>query len=491
MIKQNIIWNFLGGTLPLVVGVFLFPLIIEAYGIERFGVLAIAWSVVGYFGLFDMGLSRALTQIVSNKLSSNTPHTEIVNIIQSTLTVTWFLGLFGGGVLWFISDWLVIDILSISKPIQAETILAFKVLAFSIPFVVIASMLRGVMEALHLFKQASQIRMFLGAFTFLGPFVATFFGVSLVYAVISLVIIRIVAWLMHAYAVNKTELMYVKQNVKKWVIDYQLLEPLFKFGGWMTISNIVGPLMVYFDRFLIAYMLGASAVAYYVVPYEMLTKLWIIPAAITGVLFPIFSKSIQNNENYASEILHKAIIYVSIILFPLVFTLTAFAKEGLGFWLSADFANKSATIVGWIGAGIIVNSIGQMLYAKIQGLGRPDLTAKLHILEAIPYWAILFLLIKQFGIQGAAIAWFLRVLVDTTALSFILAYLTKHTMQKLNAVLGFMLILTLPILSVIYIDNLNYRAMIYTTVIALFAYYSINKTIQDGTYIYLKKLIIK
>jgi len=469
------------------VGVVVFPLIIQQYGIERFGLLAIAWSLVGYFGLFDMGLSRALTQIVSNKLSQNTQSEEVVTIIQTALLVSWGLGILGGVILWLVSDWLVIDILSVSKLIENETIQAFKILAIAIPFVVIASMLRGVMESLQLFRQASVIRVFLGVCTFLGPYLVTFYGVSLVYAVYALLAIRVTAWLMHAYAANSTELMRKKTNT----IKFDVLKPLFAFGGWMTVSNVIGPFMVYFDRFVIAYLLGASAVAYYVAPYEMITKLWIIPGSIAGVLFPIFSKERLTNSASSVDVLIKGLLYVIIILFPIIFLFASFAAEGLNFWIGADFAAKSAAIVGWFSAGIFVNSIGQILYAKIQGIGRPDLTAKLHIFESIPYWILLYVLIKAYGIEGAAVAWFLRASIDTLVLAIFVTRLCHHSKQRIFRVLIVLFVLLLPVIGAMYIASLYWRMPLFLITLLIFLLFAIKKMYQDGTFSYLKKITQK
>ena len=57
----------------------------------------------------------------------------------------------------------------------------------------------------------------------------------------------------------------------------------------MTVSNVLGPLMVTFDRFLIGSIISIAAVAYYSIPYEVVTKLWLISSALIGVLFPAFS----------------------------------------------------------------------------------------------------------------------------------------------------------------------------------------------------------
>ena len=44
------------------------PMLIEGIGRERFGVLTLAWIILGYFSLFDLGLGRALTRLAAEKL---------------------------------------------------------------------------------------------------------------------------------------------------------------------------------------------------------------------------------------------------------------------------------------------------------------------------------------------------------------------------------------------------------------------------------------
>lgn len=54
--------------------------------------------------------------------------------------------------------------------------------------------------------------------------------------------------------------------------------------------------------------------------------------------------------------------------------------------------------------------------AMIQGEGRPDLCAKLHLLELPLYALIAWGLITRFGIEGSAVAWVLRVAFDALVL---------------------------------------------------------------------------
>lgn len=414
LIKKNIIWSLVGNILPLLAGVFLIPVIIQSYGLERFGLLAIAWSLVGYFGLFDVGMSRALTYFISACLSQPNQQNSVNEVTYTTLRAMWLLGIVGAAMLFISVPILVKFVLNVSPNIRAEATQAFFMLSACIPFVLHATALKGVMDAFNLFKQSSFIRMVFGAGMFIAPFIASYFGANLVNAMISLIILRIIVWYMHYYFVNQLDILKSEQLFNpKW------LKILFKFGGWITISNIIGPLMVYVDRFLIASLLGASSVAFYVAPYEVVIKLLVIPAGFTTVLFPLFAKVWLNNPQHAADMLYKGLVYVLIALVPVVILLSYFSNEWLRLWLGDSFASKSASIAVWLLAGVLMNGLAQILYAYVQGTGKSDWTAKLHMLEAIPYWLALWYFLNNHGLQGAAIAWFLRCFIDCLSLAYL------------------------------------------------------------------------
>lgn len=180
----------------------------------------------------------------------------------------------------------------------------------------------------------------------------------------------------------------------------------------MTVSNVIGPLMVYLDRFIIGAVLSMSAVAFYVTPYEVVTKLWLIPAVLVGVLFPAFSGSTMSDPKHLARLYERGLSYVTMILFPVILVLTAFSAEGLSMWLGSPFTEKSAPVLQWLALGVFFNSIAYVPFALIQGMGRPDLTAKLHIIELPFYLPASVWLISEWGILGAAIAWSVRVVLD-------------------------------------------------------------------------------
>jgi len=421
-LARNTIWNLVGQGAPLLVALFAIPLLIKGMGADRFGVLTLAWAVVGYFSLFDLGLGRALTKLVAEKLGAEQAE-DIPRLICTALALMGMLGIIGALVAASISPWLVYDILKIPQALQGETLNAFYLLSLSIPVVISAIGLRGVLEAHQRFDLTNIVRIPLGIFTFLGPLIVLPFSNSLFPMVAVLVGVRILTCGVFL-ALCLRQVPALRHNIKP---QRAMVRPLISFGSWMTVTNIVGPLMVYLDRFLIGALISVTAVAYYATPYEVVTKLWLISGALIGVLFPAFSTTLVQNRARTARLFGRGINYIFLALFPLSLIIVTLAHEGMTLWLGVEFADNSSFVLQWLAIGVFINSIAQIPFALVQGAGRPDLTAKMHIVELPFYLLTLWWLLGVYGIKGAAIAWVARVGIDTLILFVMVRWLLPNT----------------------------------------------------------------
>src|SRR3981189_3248287 len=123
-LARNVIWNLIGNGAPMFVAVFSIPILIHSLGKDRFGVLALAWAVIGYASLFDIGLGRALTQLVAKKLGGGEDH-EIPALAWTSLLLMLALGAVGSVAIIAISPWLTHYALKIPEGIQPEVLRAF------------------------------------------------------------------------------------------------------------------------------------------------------------------------------------------------------------------------------------------------------------------------------------------------------------------------------------------------------------------------------
>lgn len=410
MLLRNSLFNLIGLGGPLLAAVFTIPYLIAELGVERFGLLTLIWAVVSYFGLFDLGLGRALTQQVAITCSRD-EYQDLPSITGTAYLIMLFLGLCAGLVMVLVAPYLVGQIKSV--PNKPEAINALYAMAVAMPFIILTSGFRGVLEARHAFGIVNLIRLPMGFFTFLGPAAVVWLvepRLDLIAWVLA--IGRVIGCLVHAwYAVRCLPEKYRMLDASRaWV------RPLCVNGGWLAVSNIISPLMGYVDRFMIGALVSAAAVAYYATPNEIVTKLWIIPAALTAVLFPTFAAQISRGGEEARVLFKKVLSWLVFAMLPIVLVLIIFAEEILRLWINEEFASQSSTILRIFAVGILVNSLAHIPFTLIQSSGHARLTALIHVVEFPIFMLALWWLTISYGVEGAAWAWLLRIILDTVAM---------------------------------------------------------------------------
>ena len=423
LLAGNTLWNMVGLGAPALVGIFCLPLLKRFLGTDRLGLITLAWAVIGYFGLFDFGLSRALTKMLAERLGQK-KFDEIQPLVSTSMVLLALLGGAGALATFLLSPWLV-EHLNIPANLRLESLHSFYWLSASLPLVIMTTGARGVLEAMQKFRLATAIRIPMGMFTYLGPVLVLPFSRSAVAVFAVLVAGRAIACVAYIWACVSV----LPELRRAPSVSKALAGPLLRFGGWMSVTNVVGPFLVTFDRFVIAAMISVAAVAYYAVPFEVVFKLTLVPGALIMVLFPAFSTAGSADRGRLVFLYESGVKYIFISLFPVTLALIAFAPEGLTLWLGKDFAFHSTPVARWLLTAIFLNGVGQVPFAHLQSEGRPDITAKLHLFELPIYAAVLLILAKKFGIQGVAMAWLLRVTLDG-----LLLFVFSHRMLPENKI---------------------------------------------------------
>lgn len=142
LLARSTIWNLAGQILPMIAAVLAIPPIVRGIGLDRFGILTLGWVVVGYFSLFDLGLGRALTKIVADKLAVGRDH-DLHSLIWTSCFLMLVLGLVAGLAMFLLAPWLVDRVLRIPDNLKLETLHALYLLAMSVPIVISTSRISG------------------------------------------------------------------------------------------------------------------------------------------------------------------------------------------------------------------------------------------------------------------------------------------------------------------------------------------------------------
>lgn len=422
-LHRHTIWNLVGTGAPFLIGIFTIPYIKKEAGIEILGALTLVWALIGYFSFFDFGLGKALTQQVS-KLLAIESYDRIPELVKNGLIFTLVAGIFGGGILAIFAKSLALDWLGVSVDLQSSTFNALILAAIGIPVVTITTGLRGVLEAFGDFKNANIWRFFLGAANFAFPALCIYLiGPYLEWMVGCLIFARLLIVFAYWKLVSKR---FPKGfgNIK---FEIKKIKELWTFGAWMTVSNIVSPLMGNCDRFVISAVLGASVVAFYTIPFEVLVRLLIVPAALTSALLPRITYLLVLKKEEAHRLYHKVLWITGGIMIAICIPVAVSSKWWLSLWLGELFSEESWRPVVIIAVGLIFHGLAQVPFTVVQASGQVNLTAKLHIFELLFYVPALFWALNVYGLVGAAIVWSVRVFLD-----FLLMMIFANFIWKLS-----------------------------------------------------------
>ncbi|MFB3923200.1 MAG: flippase [Terriglobia bacterium] len=412
LLARNTALNLAGHAIPLLVGLASIPYVVRGLGSAGFGVLSIAWVLLGYFSLFDLGLGRATTKFVAEALGRGELH-RLPGLVWTSLASQLAFGLIGSLVVGVFVPVLVERILKTPPELIADTKFSFWLLAASLPIVLATTAFRSILESAQRFDLVNCVKVPANISVFLLPALALAIGWHLPGIVLLLILSRLVATFAYL-ALCLKEFPVLGRNL---AVDSSLLRPLLSYGGWVTVSGVVSPILVNLDRFVIGAIVSMAAVGYYTAPAEVVGRLSIFPGSLVITLFPAFSSLEAWGARERLESLYgRSVKFLLLTLGPALVLLMVFAREILQVWLGADFAARSTSVLQILAVGVLLNSLALIPFTLIQGLGRPDVTAKFHLLELPLYVGLLWLLVKEWGISGAALAWTLRVGFDALLL---------------------------------------------------------------------------
>jgi O-antigen/teichoic acid export membrane protein len=413
-IVANAGWNLLSLSLPLLAGLVAVPFLVKQLGAERFGLLSLGWILIGYFGLFDLGLGRALTKMVAERWTGQ-PDSALDNLCSTGLALGATAGLAGGLLVAAVACTSKVWLEGWSPTLLDEARIAMVIVGAGVLPSVGAAVLGGILEGFQRFKALTAIRMPAGVLLFAAPCLSAWFTPRLDIAVAALTLSRWMILLAHLALCRATvQLSWSNVQFRDWT------RPLMHFGGWLTVSNVVGPVIVYLDRFIIGALLPPTRLAYYTAPFEMVSRLLVVPMALTRALFPALANAQGNDTAQARTLRGKAFKLTAALVLPAAMAGIVVAHPLLKLWLGDEFALHGNRAMQILLVGFALNALAQIPMVAMHGHGLARQTATLHLVELPLYALLLYAMVRAHGLEGAALAWSARGALDLVALNLLL-----------------------------------------------------------------------
>jgi O-antigen/teichoic acid export membrane protein len=403
-VARHTAYNFIGAVVPIAVSLVTVPLYLQVIGLDRYGVLAICWLLVGYFGLFELGLGPASAQRIA-EMKDRRPQARS-DLLWNALWMALAVGSLGGVVLFVVGDYALTAMRGVGPGMSGEIDRSLPWLALMVPASTAYGVLNGALQGRRQFLRMNVVSGTSNVLLAAVPLAVAFFhDPRLPYLLAAMLVTRIgsVAALV-LYCRNAVPLR------RPTAPSVEILQSLARFGGWVTGSGILTPLLTSIEKLLIGWRIGAAAVSVYVIPFNLLARLLVLPQSLSSALFPKFAGT---DRAEADRLEYEGVRSLAAALTPPTVLAMALLAPFLQLWIGPDLARQAAPLGHLLLVGLWFNGLSHIPHARLQGSGRPDLVTKISLSQVVPYLLILYWVIGAFGVVGAAVVWSARAGVET------------------------------------------------------------------------------
>lgn len=428
---RNVGINFIGLILPTFVSLATVPAYIRLVGVERYGVISLVWTLIGYFSILDLGMSMAAQhQIAKAQAAGDVAQRR--RVFWSAVWLNFATGVLGGVAIYTGAFAYTAYVAHSAPALQQEVYRALPWLALAIPLANVSWVFAGAINAMERFGVYNANQTF-GTFLFqLLPLGAAWWIAPNLQTVIAA---AVVARLLAALLLARASFRLLDIRRIEWPTR-QVTGGLFRFGGWMLVSSITTMLTDSLDRVLLGAHLGARFVTYYTVPQNLVTRLNMLPNAMVRTLFPRLSAIDRSDANGMAA---TSLTFLNGVFTPLALFAMLVLEPFLHLWISADLAVKSAP-VGRI-LVIAVWLVGQAGVTRIliQSQVDPAKAARAGLAQLPFFVGLLWFGIERYGPVGAASVVAVRALADYAVLLWMSRIRARPIALDMLAHLAFLL----------------------------------------------------
>jgi O-antigen/teichoic acid export membrane protein len=413
---------------PVVFALVVTPFYLHLIGPDRFGVLAICWTLVGALGFASLGMGPAVMYGLAST-DQSTPRGRS-NIVWMGLLLSLAASLLGALLVLAIAHVYFQQVAAVPHELRTEMWAAAPYVALLLPIGALTGVLNGALQGSRRFGVLSAIGIISAALGTTVPLLtAMLIDVRLPSLVLAMLAANALVVLIQSTACTSI----VPLRSPQWTTASA--KALLNYGAWMSATALVSPFLLLFDRFLLGILRGPAAVAVYALAYNVLQGVMYLPASLSSAMLPRLAQ-IEREED-VDELQSSWLLWLAGILTPGVIAGIALSPPFFRLWIGPVLGSAATPVAVILLLGCWLHGIGHIASTVAVGRNRPDLLTKLLLACLVPYLVLLYFTTAHFGAVGAASAWTIRAAFD-----LILFRYTKPRRADLRSILlsGFLVV---------------------------------------------------
>jgi len=395
---QNTIANFAITILPLIIGLFLTPFIVHHLGNSAFGIWALALTLVGFSGFFDLGLTPTVSKKIAEYIAKD--EKEQVNITSSTILVFYCgLGLLALVSFFIIGKFFLTSWFNIPQELEGVARIAVYILGIQALISFPLRWLDGIVQGMQRFAFRALV---IGLTAILN---AALIVVLLLqgHGLITLVVIGLVTQMIQGcgyFIYIRRALPYLAIRPRQFRWDDA--KPLLSFSLQIFVVQICAFLILGTDKVIIGVFLPIAAITMYEIGLRIYNAIRSLVASAFAVVLPAASElDATGNKQGLQELFLRGSKYVLIAYLFLAVPAIMLAHPFITWWMGEEFSLAASILVVLL-IGQMFNVLNFVSVAIFLGIGKLKVLTIVRVASAAFNVGISIFLLQIMGIVGVA-----------------------------------------------------------------------------------------
>lgn len=420
-VLKSSLFSFAGSVVPALAALFTVPVIVSHLGAETYGVYALITSIVGYFALIDINMTAGSVKFVS-EYEAKGERDNLARVVTLGGLIYLSIGIAGAIGLWLGTDWLIREVFSVPKRIEAVAHAALRVASVGFLLGQMQVYLQSVIEALRRYDISSKLEAGFGTTTALATVAVVLLGGDLHEMLMARVGLSVLNLCAQGLVLNRLLPGYRPRRPTR-----QILGGMATYSTYAYLSKLASISAANSDKLLVGALQDMKALAMYSVPLLLAARVFGLVYRLGQVVFPYASALHATEQRQELESLYfNTSRYISFLNVCMCLMLVLFAPELLHYWAGKVFGDEAIFVLTCLALSVFVDSLTNIPSLVNDGMGNPRITGISAVLRALTSVAFVYVGLKYFGVRGAALAQLLMACLFTSAFLVVVHRQTLH-----------------------------------------------------------------
>lgn len=394
---KNVLWTWVGGALTIFVGLVLSPYVIRKLGPEGYGLWALLYSLVGYYGLLDLGVRSSIVRYTAYFHASGDMRdvNELINTVIAYYTA-------GASILVpvsFVLSRYADRIFNVSPAFSQD--FSRLVIVVGLSAMIGINVFAAALQGLGRFELCTRISVVTIGIRSIGAFLLLYFGFGLFALGVNVLAAQILSYGV-GYVAFRRALPEFRLSFR--LARFRMLRRIWDYSAHTFVANIAVQLLNQSPAVLIGLLRPAALIGYFSFPSKLIQYSADFIQRVGDVSHSAGTALAARGD--AAPLRRLAIYanrYCLILFAPLGLFFIVYGRELLRVWISPDFAaNSAAALLPLVLAGGLAMAAQFNSSALLYSLGEHRRYSRALLVEAAFSISCMAVAIPPFGVAGAA-----------------------------------------------------------------------------------------